>query len=184
MLWNPSVAISAMRNFNATFSNDTSIVVGNPPVAAITYTPANINTIIGAVTDINDPAGTGGWTDLVDLTGGLLVVPISYVGNKDRMIEIIYDRSYEATLDIRLQVVIDDIVAADLLLVHNSYTRDQYAQITALPLAVDGSDYIGFHPIYCETSFVIRCARVGTSNTSGITELYISPINYVNVVRG
>ena len=184
MLWNPSVAISAMRNFNAIVNNDMSIVVGNPPVAAITYTPANINTNIGTVTDINDPAGTGGWTNLVALTGDLLVVPISYVGNKNRMIEVVYDESAEGTLDIRLQVVIDDIVAADLLLVHNSYTRDQYAQITALPLAVDGVNYIGFHPIYCETSFVIRCARVGNSSTSGITALYVSPINYVNVVRG
>lgn len=183
MIWRSGASSFRPSQLMAKSTDDGVAIVGHKKIERQEITLVN-HSIIGTVTDINDPAGTGGWTNLVALTGDLLVVPISYVGNKNRMIEVVYDESAEGTLDIRLQVVIDDIVAADLLLVHNSYTRDQYAQITALPLAVDGVDYIGFHPIYCETSFVIRCARVGNSNPGGITELYISPINYVNVVRG
>ena len=184
MLWSPGVAIAAMRNFNGTVSAaGAELLVGNAAVASINYLMSDINSGIGAVTDISDPSGTGGWTDLVSLVGGpLLVAPISAT-NQNRIAGIKFDRR-ESTLHLRLQVLIDGAVVGDLTVSHG-VAQDEDSKVSVLPLAVGAGGAIpGFHPFYCETSFIIRAARVGTCAYNGGTVVYTAEMNYVNVVRG
>lgn len=47
-----------------------TLSVGSEYIAAITWlgSTGDFDSNIGAVTDITDPAGTGGWTDIIDVT--------------------------------------------------------------------------------------------------------------------
>lgn len=183
MLWRSGASNFRPSQLMASAVNAGVVVVGHGEIAAVSLADTALDAAVGAVTDLADPAGTGGWTNLVDLTGGpLLIAPISET-NQGRIAGIKFDKR-ELELHLRLQVLIDGVVVGDLTVAHGIGNNED-AKIKVLPLAVGAVGAIpGFHPFYCETSFTVRAARIGACGYAGSTVIYVAKINYVNVVRG
>jgi hypothetical protein len=155
--------------------------VGHVQLAQITYTGADVSTNIAAVSDIADPtAGADDWTDLVSITGGPMLVSIlANTGTPYAHAAICIDENEDAGEDIRLQVVIDGTVVADI-----TVTRDVGGAISNyVNFPICGAYYIAAAPnryalIECNTSFVIRAAQEGNNFADAGTYVHVGAINY------
>lgn len=157
--------------------------VGHAQIAEITYAGADVSTNIAAVTDIADPTnGADDWTDLVSLSGKLLVSIMGSTPIPQAQAAICIDENEDAGEDIRLQVVIDGTVVADM-----TVTRDAGGAINNyIVFPNHGAAYVvsGPYPISvveCNSSFVIRAAQEGNNFGDAGTYVYIGKITYSKI---
>ena len=134
------------------------ITTGNLKIGGVSYTgTATIDSQVTAVTDIDDPAGSGGWTDLVDLTGGPYVVTFTSAAYY-AVLRIAVAAVEDSGDSLRLQVLKDGDVIWDAKAVgDNANAQSVYCNGTQYSTQLRPS--VG--NIYCETSFKIRVARKG-----------------------
>ena len=158
MLWRPGASNFRPTQLMASAVNAGVATVGHIANAAVSLDGTTLNAAVGLVTDINDPAGTGGWTNIVNLTGGPLMVVPRY----DNVNALHFVEMYSAAQGhgIRTQVLIDNVVASDLIIPADVFSYVGSGDIR--PLYYDFDTLFGYHPIYCETSFIVRAAREAT----------------------
>jgi len=174
-VWNPNATILQPTALCVGSYGTTTVPVGHARIAGYSETGADLNTEITAVTDITDPANTGGWTELVSITGG----PVNLVfedTTQDELARVFVDENEDDTDALRLQILIDGEVVFDA---YSLGDNNSYAFWRPLGWQADA----GYSPeIYCETSFMIRAARKGTFADSGSRITYGS-ISYEYVQK-
>ena len=144
-----------------TTGSDSTSTVGHAPLASVTYTDAGIASNITVVTDIDDPAGTGGWTDLVSISGGPFTFNTNSTTSGAARIRVdTVDAGSGKNL--RMQIVIDGKVVWDQKIESSSGDTE----VIWVPQWSDESGWYG-RAIYCASSLVIRAARMGTFADSG-----------------
>jgi len=152
-------------------SYNPTIIMGHHQISAVEhFGNGTLNASVGAVTDITDPAGTGGWTNLVNITGGPLIVSI--VGANPYGM-----RMSDADTDsnaLRMQMLVDGKAVLDS---YGYGESESTAGIVAWePIQVDVTEGASC-PIYCPSTFTIRAARVGDM-VSGETYIKHGEIRY------
>ena len=153
---------------------------GNADIAAISYVGggSTLEANVTDVTDITDPAGSGGWTDLVDITTGPMMVQLGDATDaaSDCFLYGSMHSDEAAGDDMRMQILIDSTVVLDMTL-----TADHANIITNYwkTLQIDSTISIS-EPIYCNSSFKIRAAIevAGANLVSGSTALKVGNIRY------
>ncbi len=157
----------------ATSAGGETIDVGNEELASISYTAANIDGNITAVTDITDPAATGGWTDLASITDNIKAQIRSPTGS----LAIIRVNLAEDSGDsLRLQMLRDDIVILDVTVVGDNANTMYLAWSPVVAGGDDGTNYYS-EPIVCQESFLIRAARKGNF-TNADSYIKIGAVTY------
>jgi len=147
-----------------------TIITGHEQISAAEYLgDGTLNSAVGAVTDITDPAGTGGWTNLVNITGGPLIISIVGANPWEMDIASVEDNSDA----LRLQMLVDGRVILDG---YGDGDSSSTEKIIWEPIQVDITA-TGSYPIYCASSFTIRAARVGDM-TSANTYIKHGEIRY------
>ena len=152
MIWRSGASSFRPSQLMAKSTDDGVAIVGHKKIERQEITSVN-HSIIGAVTDINDPAGSGGWTNLVALTGGpMMVVPRYEAASGLHLVEMVNTNNHA----IRAQVLIDDVVVADIM---SDIVLSSDGSGDIRPLYFDYNGFLGYLPIYCERSFTIRAAK-------------------------
>lgn len=135
--------------------------VGHSQVASVSHLGnGTLNATVTAVTDIADPAGTGGWTTLLSLTAGpYRVYPNTYsTASVSSLLSMFVDTNEDSGDSLRGQILIDGTVVWDQTLVgDNAGDHSVY-----LPGRDEGSSAYRGITLDCNTSFLVRVARKGT----------------------
>lgn len=155
-----------------------TVNVGHADIAQINYlNGSEINAAIAAVTDISDPDNTGGWTDVIDLSGSKMEV---FVGSAlvNGIVYMRLDNTEDSGDALRAQILVDNTIVADITCIANN------SDVIA--------NYIAHHKDFggnaarrtcfeCNTSFKIRAARKG-SLTDVDTDFSIGPVVYQKLI--
>jgi len=155
--------IISIDTVNLTSGTGITTDVGHAAVTGLYYTgdgsqDGDIDANITNVTDIADPAGTGGWTDIVDITGKLQVQ--LFRDNSTQFLYLSVHSSEDSGDALRGQVLIDGTVRADFTVVGNN--SDVITNWWAPVVTGSGSSVYFTEPIDCNSAFKIRVAKEGT----------------------
>ena len=160
-----------------------TVDVGHAVIDAVSLIGAALTAGIGAVSDITDPAGTGGWTDFVDLSSGPYSVGVGQVAAL-KNIQISVDTVEDALDALRFQVIRDGIIIFDPTAIRNA-GGDAFAEWSGLGIVAnaDAAPDNSYTRLYCASSFKIRAARVGTFADAS-SFLKIGSVVYDKVTQG
>lgn len=123
--------------------------------APFIYYAADINTNITNVTDITDPAGTGGWTTLLSYTGsGYRLTSVLANG---RLINFQND-PIDSGKSFRLQATIDGEIVFDTYVTFDATNSETWGW--GLPYATAAGTAFSF-PLFAKSDFVLKAARSG-----------------------
>jgi len=175
--------LSQTKLCTAKSGDTTTITVGNNRIAAIAYNGSagdgTIDSEVTAVTDIDDPAGTGGWTDLVDLTGGPYAIAFAPASVYEAIGLGVQDEE-DSGDSLRLQVLKDGDIILDIKAVGNN-TAEQKISCSGTCYGTDlFTPSVG--AFYCESSFKIRVARKGAF-VNFSSSIAVPQLNYNEVEK-
>jgi hypothetical protein len=129
----------------------------------VSHTGADLTSAIGAVTDITDPAGSGGWTDILDLADGPYLLQLM------------------STLSVGVKVYntedVGDSLAMEILADGNAIFRcHAVGDGVGVPYVYPSgplADSSLLTPFTVKESLKVRAARVGTfTSTNSYVEFY------------
>lgn len=139
--------------------------VGNAPTlstgnekAGVLYSGSDIDSNIGAVTDITDPAGTGGWTDLIDLSSGPYLVQFY---NDETMA--IVDSAEDVGDSIAIEILVDGNTILSGYCVGNGASDVSIRVAEDLIIESNERNW----PIFARSSILCRVARKGAFANAG-----------------
>ena len=147
------------------------------PGVIYTGNASGIDNGIGAVTDISDPAGTGGWTDLLDISGGPLQFQF-FTSTVVALPKVVVNTAEDPGAALRMQMLIDGVVVwdsqviADGVGIHSAQMR----------LFVYESSLEFAPAIYCASSLLIRAAREGAF-TNADSSVWTEDVQYQYVKK-
>ena len=172
-LFVPKVLPYRIGNASGTYT----IGTGNENIDAIDFTDAAIAANIGAVTDITDPAGTGGWTTLLSITGQSV---LQFASDPDATVNSIarftVHNSEDAGDAIRMRITVDGDVAWDV-----TGTRTAGADSIVECLMYQNEADEDTKPQFkVDSSFLIEAARVGTF-TSAASVVVVSELVVIDL---
>ena len=136
------------------------------------WSGTTINSNIGAVTQITDPASTGGWTVLASMSGKKMV--LVWTGTAS-VVGMSCANSEPAGRALRTQILVDGTIVCD-----TTVEADGVTTISQNISALNNIEavYSGF---VCEDSFQLRCAREGSFSAVG-SQYSFGSINYWEIV--
>jgi hypothetical protein len=137
--------------------------VGIPQIATLTYNGAQIQSNVTGVTDIADPAGSGGWTPLVQFPVGLVAVSpfnIQFYAALNSHLDLTVASAEPAGNALRAQFLVDGQVVLDITVTGDGgTTRTQ----RWAPITYDGGRT---PPLVCLETFEVRVARYGAFSSA------------------
>jgi len=145
-----------------------TVDAGHGYVNSVNYSGAAVSTNIQDVADITAPSS---WTDIVDLSGSKMLINIDLVAGTGIIVQITIDENEDAGEDIRAQVIVDELVVADI-----TVTRD----VASVTNSVFGSSNVG-NVIECENSFKIRGCCEGNNFADAGTVFKTGAVTYQKI---
>jgi len=135
---------------------------GNAIALSGSSTAGTIDSTITNVTDISDPAGTGGWTDLVDITNTEDYTEFRASATSSYWV-IRANSSANGDTHYRIQIVVDDVIAGDVEVTASVGTSGQVG-IRHVDRAIgSGNEHTS---IFFKDTLKIRVARQTVTTTS------------------
>lgn len=139
-----------------------TINTGQEVSAGMFYSGSDIDSSITAVTDISDPASTGGWTDLLTLSGGPFLFRF-YSSAALLMPRIAVNAAEDSGDSIRMQILIDGVIVWDVQAIGDN-SGSQTAELSLFRFETSCDYHVS---IFCASSLTIRAARKGAFTNGG-----------------